>query len=1045
MDVLIGRVLDDTYRIDELLGQGGMGAVYKGHDVALDRDVAIKVMHAHISSQPGFRDRFLQEARAIANVSHPGIVQVHAFSRDPQLLYIVMAFVPGSNLQDWQTLLAERSALVTLTESLALVETVANALAYAHGRGVYHRDIKPGNIILRPLEPGETSDVGLSFAPVVTDFGLARLAEGGAHGATGISLGTPAYVSPEQCEGEPTDGRSDLYSLGVVLYELSTGRVPFPAKTLTEAIRARALEPVPPRSISGEISPRVEEIILTALRRPPEERYQSAEEMAQALRQAREAEQHDVELGEEDATPEGRVSLATLVSEEMPIATPSADAWPTPPSDVTMGAQVVILGPSTDPARIPFADRRQLTIGRGSSNDIVLRERRASRRHAQITVEGDDYFVTDLNSTNGTYLGGERLVPGAVQPWPADVPARIGRHWLRLETPDATAVPRSIASTVVADRDPASLSLVGIAIEPRTLSVRPGDGVELTILVSNRQRFADRFAISVEQLPSLWLTVPTDDLHLAAGELGEVILQIQPPGTASVSGRRSFVVRVVSRANPGHTAQAQGTLEIEPPPGIAVELWPKSLTEAGRGTIRLTNRGGATEVVTLTASDPSKRLDIQLETSRITLGGEQTREVGFGIEPLGSAPSGRTRSVPFAVVATTADGTTYSERGTYELRPPPEPAAPEPYRFIPPPPPDPEWENDVAPPRRRPLGCVLLLIAVVAAVALAAIVALDIDVPAVRSVRNLLRGSTATVTAQPEGTRVPTMSAKVAAQAAETRAAETASAERKTAVQEVLLVKNTAEAMEMTRTAEPVMTASELERLAARQTIATFLTRQVEETAAVEATAIALATQRVQQTADALATSVAKKTADVMGTAMAEEMARVQQTVNAMATQNVMATATAQGTVNAQSTENALAAQRAQQTAAAKATSDTRTTQTAYAISTQRYYLDERGVRDIPTGQPVVKGQVYDRDGNLITGGRARVGVEVNDNYWQTNEFPNPFPTNADGWYEFYVGSDQKIRIVKLFVDDKEVPLENTIITWQSARRQWWHVDIRHR
>jgi serine/threonine protein kinase len=262
MEGLVGTVLDNTYRIEKLLGQGGMGAVFRAQDVALNRAVAIKVMHSHIAQQQGFRERFMQEARAIAALDHPGIVQIYTFSRDPQLLYIVMAFIPGQNLQDWLHLLQERGMVLALPESLAIVEQISEALAYAHARGVFHRDIKPGNIILRPLEAGQTDPFGLGFHPMLTDFGLAKLSEGGIMSMPGTSMGTPAYMAPEQCEGSDIDGRADIYSLGIVLYEMVTGRLPFEVRTLTEAIRAHTKEPPPPpRSVDPGVPSQGEQII----------------------------------------------------------------------------------------------------------------------------------------------------------------------------------------------------------------------------------------------------------------------------------------------------------------------------------------------------------------------------------------------------------------------------------------------------------------------------------------------------------------------------------------------------------------------------------------------------------------------------------------------------------------------------------------------------------------------------------------------------------------------------------------------------------------
>jgi serine/threonine protein kinase len=327
MDQLVGQVLDNTYRIDKILGQGGMGAVFLGRDVALNREVAIKLMHPHIAQQEGFRERFLQEARAIAALEHTGIVPIYTFSRDPQRLYIAMAFLQGQNLRDWLQLLSERRMVISLAESLAITELLADALAYAHRRGVFHRDIKPGNIILRPLDAGQTTTSGLSYQPVLTDFGLAKLAEGGIHSMSGMAMGTPAYMAPEQCEGLEIDGRADIYALGVVLYEMVTGRVPFSVRTLTEAIRAHTKEPPPPpRSINPNLPSQVEEVILKAMAKRPQDRYATADLFGQACAALRRA------LPREEATlastQAGQVSLVTMMSSWGPMAPRALCRWP---------------------------------------------------------------------------------------------------------------------------------------------------------------------------------------------------------------------------------------------------------------------------------------------------------------------------------------------------------------------------------------------------------------------------------------------------------------------------------------------------------------------------------------------------------------------------------------------------------------------------------------------------------------------------------------------------------------------------------------------
>ena len=250
-ELTTGATFAGRYEVIEELGKGGMGTVYRAHDLTLDRDVAIKILYPHLTDEEDFRARFLQEARAIAALDHPGIVRVHAFSQDLSLLYIVMDFVPGQTLHEWLKRLADEHKIVALTESLDIIQRIARALHYAHQKGVLHRDVKPSNVLLEPTDPALQEPDELPFQPVLTDFGLAKLAEGGVRTLTGTAMGTPTYMSPEQCLGIEPDHRSDIYSLGIVLFELTTGRVPFEVKSLTEAIRRHTQEPPPPpRSVN---------------------------------------------------------------------------------------------------------------------------------------------------------------------------------------------------------------------------------------------------------------------------------------------------------------------------------------------------------------------------------------------------------------------------------------------------------------------------------------------------------------------------------------------------------------------------------------------------------------------------------------------------------------------------------------------------------------------------------------------------------------------------------------------------------------------------
>ncbi len=278
MNERIGTHLN-RYLLQELLGEGGMGSVFKGYDETLHRFVAVKVLHPHFAKQPKFQERFLREARAAAAMDHAGIVKVYDFGQSDDLLFIVMEFIPGSNLRELLTDLRATNRWISLPEAVELGRQVCLAIDYAHLHGILHRDIKPDNIMVKVDQSGI-----LPYRPVLTDLGLARLLDEQAITQVGESMGTPAYMSPEQAMGETTDVRSDVYSLGVLLFELVTGQVPFPAKTITEAIRYHTRESVPcPTSINPDIPAPLEAVILKTLEKDPGDRIPDAGSLAQAL------------------------------------------------------------------------------------------------------------------------------------------------------------------------------------------------------------------------------------------------------------------------------------------------------------------------------------------------------------------------------------------------------------------------------------------------------------------------------------------------------------------------------------------------------------------------------------------------------------------------------------------------------------------------------------------------------------------------------------------------------------------------------------------
>ena len=212
--VPVGQLLDGRYRVEAHLAHGGMATVYLGTDTRLDRTVALKIMHAELANDEEFVRRFVAEARSIARLSHPNVVTVYDQGADGRILYLAMEYVPGRTLRD---LLSERSVLRP-REALDILEGVLAGLAAAHAAGIAHRDVKPENVLL-----------GGNHSIKVADFGLARLLSDATHTKSGILIGTPAYLAPEQVAGGRTDFRTDVYATGIMLFELLTGASRTPA------------------------------------------------------------------------------------------------------------------------------------------------------------------------------------------------------------------------------------------------------------------------------------------------------------------------------------------------------------------------------------------------------------------------------------------------------------------------------------------------------------------------------------------------------------------------------------------------------------------------------------------------------------------------------------------------------------------------------------------------------------------------------------------------------------------------------------------------
>ncbi len=312
------------YELIDRLGRGGMADVYKAYQPGMDRLVAVKLLHGHLAESDDFIERFKREAQSVGQLRHPHIVQVIDFDVEGDVYYMVMEYIRGDTLKAY---ISQRGALPAI-EAVRISEKLSDALAYAHENGMIHRDIKPANVMF--------TDETFTH-PVLTDFGIARIL--GASGITvsGAFIGTPAYMSPESAQGAKVDERADIYSMGIMLYEMLTGAVPYDADTPFAVVMKHVNEPLPSlRQFNRDLPEHVELVLLKALSKDPAARYQTASDLRDALRKSRESLANLVETRPSDSTlPDFRAGMsgaATLAGDHSgDIAPTVAEAVPTPP------------------------------------------------------------------------------------------------------------------------------------------------------------------------------------------------------------------------------------------------------------------------------------------------------------------------------------------------------------------------------------------------------------------------------------------------------------------------------------------------------------------------------------------------------------------------------------------------------------------------------------------------------------------------------------------------------------------------------------------
>jgi eukaryotic-like serine/threonine-protein kinase len=448
MNALVGRSLGQ-FRIVERIGAGGMATVFKAYQPNLDRYVAIKVLPAYHARDPVFVKRFVQEARAVAKLVHPNILQIHDFGEQDNITYIVMEYVEGGTLKD------RLRHPIAVPDAVDYMIQAAEGLNCAHNNGIVHRDVKPANMLLR-------KDGYL----LLSDFGIAKILEGTTNlTRVGTGIGTPQYMSPEQGTGQAVDRRSDIYSLGIVLFHCLAGRVPFTAENPLSITVKHLNDPLPVEMLRTAAVPApIEQVVVKMAAKAPQDRYQTTDELISALTGALATSQLSMpsrwrpgmssaipqidSQGSAMATPgdssgQGRGSL---VEQKVPVqppgnsnqqqivtlpcfrcgaSNPSTRLYCTSCGDELSDRRAIhdrYLGQNGRPvlARLTIQNGPMgghsyrfhqvvTTIGRTNGNDLIIQGRTVSRRHARLFFDNGRWYLEDLQSANGTLVNNMRV------------------------------------------------------------------------------------------------------------------------------------------------------------------------------------------------------------------------------------------------------------------------------------------------------------------------------------------------------------------------------------------------------------------------------------------------------------------------------------------------------------------------------------------------------------------------------------------------------------------------------------------------------------
>lgn len=650
MNYLIGQRIEQ-YQIEALLGEGGMGTVYRAIDLRHDQTVAIKVMHHHLAQKAPFLRRFAQEAQITHDFNNPHLIKVYQYSTYQDVPYLVMEYIAGGSLTAYIHQLEWGGKNIALAEVLQITAQVADGLAYAHQRGVVHRDIKPQNIMLRLRHVGDEE----YRQAVISDFGVAVMIQEDDEVSTNPFMGSLPYMSPEQCANLPIDGRSDIYSLGILLYQLAAGQLPFKIEAPADIIKHLEETPIPPHFLNPDMPESVEIVIMKALAKRPEDRYQTAAEMAHILRQV-------------DLTKQGTVVQTAHETDERIVTQWIEKRW-VAGVDVrkridmqqtwtSEGFYRLFVAHQWEEARIVPLVEDKLTIGRHPNNDIVLDDKSVSGQHALLERTKTGWQVRDLGSTNGTYLDHTQLQFDQPLPWQMQQTLRIGSYamqwqpfggrrqavkvanaaWSPPPTTNGKHEPVGLATaglvaagvaatagltaaatatkpaTVTAVPLSTGSSILGVQFATNEITVTPGQDAFTSFTITNHGSTVEDIDLSLieNNQPTTWVNLMETAVKLMPDESKTVQVHIHPPEDETIVAG-PHICQIIASADVNESVADLITIQVASFTGFSLDMHPTKLQEKTESRVVIQDRSNFDNKYEIVGLDESDALVFHFE------------------------------------------------------------------------------------------------------------------------------------------------------------------------------------------------------------------------------------------------------------------------------------------------------------------------------------------------------------------------------------------------------------------------------------------------